>query len=328
MTDQLRQIPIVCPGHSRPLAELHYTQFTPEGFFLMSACHDKMPMLRHGETGDWVGTFEGHKGAVWSAKADHTAMKAATGSADFSAKYWDAITGNELHTFAHKHVVKSVEFSSDAHQLFTGGHEKKLRVFDLYQPDEPSAEFLTDEYIRKIAILSSSGTQQVVTGESKGKLTVWDIRARDKVLELQLDNGGGDDIMDIEASRNGRILTVAAGKHVYFYDTANSYALLSSFEMPISFKEEGGASLHPTQPLFIAGGSDTWVRVFNFETGKEKECHKGHHGPVRCLRYSPHGESFATGSEDGTIRIWQTDSNSHNATSVFANDDTTRLVEE
>jgi len=46
------------------------------------------------------------------------------------------------------------------------------------------------------------------------------------------------------------------------------------------FRDEGGASLHPNGTRFIAGGSDLWVRVFDYETGNELECHKGHHGPV------------------------------------------------
>lgn len=105
-------------------------------------------------------------------------------------------------------------------------------------------------------------------------------------------------------------------RQVYFYSVDEDFALLRSFAMPISFAEEGGASLHPTENKFVAGGSDTWVRVFDFESGELLETLKGHHGPVRCLRYSPSGDSFATGSEDGTIRIWQNDSTLAALTSI------------
>ena len=87
--------------------------------------------------------------------------------------------------------------------------------------------------------------------------------------------------------------------------------MLYAHKMPIHFREEGGASLHPSGSKYIAGGSDLWVRVFDFQTGQELECHKGHHGPIRCLRYSPDGIVFATGSEDGTIRLWKTDGGSN-----------------
>ena len=88
-------------------------------------------MLRDGHTGDWIGTFSGHKGAVWSCRLDPRAYLAGTASGDFSARVWDAITGKPLFGLPHKHIVKTLDFSHDSKMLATGGHEGVLRVYAL-----------------------------------------------------------------------------------------------------------------------------------------------------------------------------------------------------
>ncbi|TXG69210.1 hypothetical protein EZV62_004145 [Acer yangbiense] len=291
-------VPLVCHGHSRPVVDLFYSPITPDGFFLISASKDSSPMLRNGETGDWIGTFEGHKGAVWSCCLDTNALYAASGSADFTAKLWNALTGDELHSFDHKHIVRTCTFSEDAHCLLTGGFEKVLRIYDLNRPDAPPREVDNSPgSIRTVAWLHSD--QTILSSCSDiGGVRLWDLRSGKIVQTLETKSP----VTSAEVSQDGRYITTADGSTVNFWD-ANQFGLVKSYNMPCNVES---ASLEPKHGnKFVAGGEDMWVHVFDFHTGEQIGCNKGHHGPVHCVRFAPGGESYASGSEDGTIRIWQ-----------------------
>ncbi|KAK3031121.1 hypothetical protein RJ639_035119 [Escallonia herrerae] len=297
-------VPLVCHGHSRPVVDLCYSPVTPDGFFLISASKDSTPMLRNGETGDWVGTFEGHKGAVWSCCLDTNALHAASGSADFTAKIWDALTGSELHSFEHKHIVRACAFSEDTNFLLTGGVEKVLRIYDLNCSDAPPREVdKSPGSVRTVAWLHSDQTI-LSSCTDLGGVRLWDVRTGniERTLETK------SPVTSAEVSQDGRYITTADGFSVKFWD-ANHFGLVKSYDMPCTVES---ASLEPKYGVkFVAGGEDMWIRVFDFHTGEEIACNKGHHGPVHCVRFSPGGETYASGSEDGTIRIWQTGSLTH-----------------
>ncbi|CAI5978844.1 unnamed protein product [Closterium sp. NIES-64] len=268
---------------------------------------DGKPMIRNGETGDWIGTFEGHKGAVWGACLDRPALLAATASADFTARIWDALTGDEKHKLEHKHIVRTVDFSKDSRQLLTGGAEKVVRVFDLARPDAgPTLSLEGMAGPVRCARWHNDDRWILVTCNDVAGVKVFDARSKDVVGVMATD--GACLSMDISPAATGgggaggsAFITTADGSTVKIFD-ARSLQEVKSHRLP---HQAESASYIPSTNRFVAGGEDLWVRVFDYETGQQLECHKGHHGPVHCIRFAPDALSYASGSEDGTIRIWK-----------------------
>lgn len=60
------------------------------------------------------------QGAVWSCVLNDPALLCATGSADFTARVWDACSGTQMHEFSHPHIVRSTNFSHLGNKLATG----------------------------------------------------------------------------------------------------------------------------------------------------------------------------------------------------------------
>jgi len=253
-------------------------------------------MIRHGETGDWIGTFIGHKGAVWSAHLNSNATKAATASADYTAKIWDSLTGEELQSLNHGRIVKVSQFSNDDQRLLTGGQDKILRIFDLSKPDAEPLKMEGHTQSIKVALWCKDGNTIISAAQEPG-LRIWDARTLSQI-NMQPTKAP---ITGLEISLDGKHLTTTSGKEVTFWNST-TFEPIKTFTLSM---DPTSAALAPDCSSFAVGGTDHWVRVYDFNTGKEIEVHKGHHGPVHCVRYSPDGAMFASGSEDGTVRLWQ-----------------------
>jgi len=255
-------------------------------------------MLRQGDTGDWVGTFEGHKGAVWGVDLNRHATKAATGAADFSAKVWNAIDGEELLNLKHKHIVKSVNFSKDSQSLATASNDKILRIFDLEKPEESKINFEGHTSGIKQVMYNTDERKLISCADDK-TLRFWDVNSGQEIRKLELTAPVGG----MELSKDQDILTVAHGSNITFYN-AETFEKIKEVSAPAPVFS---ASLLYGKRVFVFGGEDCKLYKYNYDTGDEIESFKGHFGPVHCVRFAPDGELYASGSEDGTLRLWQTE---------------------
>lgn len=309
----IRQMPLVCPGHNRGIVELQYSPPTPEGIFLMSACLDGTPMLRDGISGDWIGSFIGHKGAVWGACISPQATLAATAGADFTARLWDAVNGKCKTVLSQKHICKSVAFSKDSTRLLTAGNTSEINIYDVAACEDTPIAFLTQDGGKaggkgtvKLARYIGARSDLVVSatsGEKEDKVvSIWDVRTGKKERALPL----GSVAKSGEMSADGNFLTITGGDSTLSVFDLQKMERVLQIDVPEA--TESAALRYPKMDMMVTGGQDLTVRRFEIGKGGESvvevEENRGHHGPVWVVRFAPDGESYASGSDDGTIRLW------------------------
>ena len=269
-------------------------------------------MLRCARSGDWVGTFQGHKGAVWSAALGADAARAATGSADFTARVWDAVEGQQLAELPHPHIVKAVAWapaqSTRTYELLaTGCADRSLRVWDLRGSVDGKSSPVTvfphpaGAGVRRVAWAPSASPHAVLTGAEDGAVRLWDLREPPMAGPARIFECGPTAVMDMEiAAGDGGAALIAAGRTVFQIDVG-TLAQRARFD----FKHDVEcATLLPGGAHFVAGGADCHLHAIALDGGAEVSTDRGHHGTVHAVRAAPDGMSYASGADDATIRMW------------------------
>ena len=259
-------------------------------------------MLRDGQTGDWIGTFIGHKGAVWQARLSPDAGTAVTASADFTARIWDTHTGELHYVLQHDHIVRAVAYPYDnSTMVATGGFEKKLRIFDLQEvrPEIVSpttnGNGASSPIVKAVTIPTSQAFEIGAGSHDKPiKFIVWAkdyssiITAADNTLrwfDLPTRSCVRSEVLDGEIKScelvslapgytspsdiggGEPVLCVAAGKTVYFWGGPKADVEIKRISLSHSIASVG---LDMKGKKFVVGEEPgTWARVYDWEDGSE-----------------------------------------------------------
>ena len=73
-------------GHERSIT---YVSYNYDGDLLFTASKDNVPTVWSASTGERLGTYNGHQGAVWDCDCDKEGRRVLTASADATCKMWE-----------------------------------------------------------------------------------------------------------------------------------------------------------------------------------------------------------------------------------------------
>ncbi|CAM9093743.1 unnamed protein product, partial [Ectocarpus fasciculatus] len=321
------QQPILLKGHERSITQV---KFNLDGDLLFTTSKDNKPTAWFSDTGERFGTYNGHKGAVWDIDPSWDSQYVLTAGADGSARLYEATTGNCIARMPHKGAVRCVSWSegnqlfATASDPFTTRERGCISIFEF--PSEevcntpahtPKLEINVDDLDKATYLNWTRGNEFLIAGFDSGLLVKYDPVTGQEVERISKFHGGRINRMRFNKDKT---LFVTASKDMTakIVDPDN-FEVIKIFKAGHPINDACLSSLHPH--VLLGGGQDAMSVTVTAGSQGKFECRffhqiyeeefgrvKGHFGPINAIAIHPDGVAYASGSEDGFVRLHHFDS--------------------
>jgi serine/threonine protein kinase len=177
---------------------------------------------------------------------------------------------------------------------------------------EPLQRFAEELGVASVA-LSPDG-RRLASGSWSGHVRVWDWAVGKQLFDFEVGH-----VARVAFSPDGRLLATAtedAAAQLWDLTTGKLLADLKADLKGDHFRFHCVA-FSPDGKRVLAGGGDwdtagtSQVAIWDAESKQQVNKLVGHSQPILSICYSPDGKTIATGSVDGTARLWDADSGKH-----------------